>query len=155
MARATAGQAKRSWTRRQAAVAEPLALARRVMQAAQRGGQFLGSPGVTSTAASPVTSGSAPVRLATSGVPEAMCSTAGSENPSYSEGTTAISALAARLGELVVADAGDEAHPVAERELGDEPLGRAAGGRLADDDQVHIPLGGQLRRPRAARWRCP
>ena len=42
----------------------------------------------------PSTSGSAPVRLAISGVPEAMCSTAGSENPSYSEGTTAISALA-------------------------------------------------------------
>ena len=49
---------------------------------------------MTRTAASPVTSGSAPARLATSGVPEAMCSTAGSENPSYSEGTTAISALA-------------------------------------------------------------
>ena len=41
-----------------------------------------------------MTSGSAPVRLATSGVPEAMCSTAGSEKPSYSDGTTAISALA-------------------------------------------------------------
>ena len=35
------------------------------------------------------------MRLAMSGVPEAMCSTAGNENPSYSEGTTAISALAA------------------------------------------------------------
>ena len=54
------------------------------------------SPGGTRTAASPVTSGSAPDRLATSGVPEAMCSTAGSENPSYSEGTTATSALASR-----------------------------------------------------------
>ena len=43
-----------------------------------------------------MTSGSAPVRLATSGVPEAMCSTAGSEKPSYSDGTTAISALASR-----------------------------------------------------------
>jgi hypothetical protein len=53
-----------------------------------------GSPGLTRSAASPVTSGSAPVRLAISGVPEAMCSTAGSENPSYSEGTTAISAVA-------------------------------------------------------------
>ena len=44
---------------------------------------------------SPTTSGSAPVRLTISGVPDAMCSTAGSENPSYSEGTTATWALAA------------------------------------------------------------
>ena len=64
------------------------------MQVAQRGRELLGVAGLTSSAASPVTSGSAPVRLAISGVPEAMCSTAGSENPSYSEGTTAISALA-------------------------------------------------------------
>ena len=53
-----------------------------VVQLPQRGRQLLGVPRVTSSAASPVTSGSAPVRLAISGVPEAMCSTAGSENPS-------------------------------------------------------------------------
>src|SRR5207245_1383868 len=67
-----------------------------VVQPPQHGREFLVLAGVTRTAASPVTSGSAPVRLATSGVPEAMCSTAGSEKPSYSDGTTAISALASR-----------------------------------------------------------
>ena len=102
------------------------------------------SPGVTSSAASPATSGSAPVRLATSGVPEAMCSTAGSENPSYSEGTTAISALAMQLGQLGVADPADEPHPVAQRQLADEPLGRAARGGLADHDQLGVALGGEL-----------
>src|SRR5690606_41874420 len=34
------------------------------------------------------------LRLATSGVAQAMCSTAGSENPSYSDGTTEISEVA-------------------------------------------------------------
>jgi hypothetical protein len=38
------------------------------------------------------------------------------------------------LGELGVADAVHEAHPLAQRELGGEALGRAAGRRLADDD---------------------
>ena len=45
-------------------------------------------------AASPTTSGSAPPVVATSGVPHAIPSMAGSENPSYSDGTTATSASA-------------------------------------------------------------
>ncbi|PQM44451.1 hypothetical protein C1Y40_05388 [Mycobacterium talmoniae] len=45
----------------------------------------------------PRTSGSAPARLATIGVPLAIASTAGSEKPSYSEGMQAISADANRL----------------------------------------------------------
>ena len=56
------------------------------------------SPGATSRAHSPsgpTTSGSAPARLATIGVPLAMASTAGSENPSYSEGMQATSATPA------------------------------------------------------------
>ena len=40
----------------------------------------------------PATSGRAPPVVATSGVPQAMASMAGSENPSYSDGTTASSA---------------------------------------------------------------
>jgi hypothetical protein len=40
----------------------------------------------------PTTSGSAPARVATSGVAQAIASIAGSENPSYSDGTTATSA---------------------------------------------------------------
>ena len=66
-----------------------------VEQRAERGGEFLRRrQAVTSSAASPVTSGSAPARLAISGVPDAMCSTAGSENPSYMDGITATSAEA-------------------------------------------------------------
>src|ERR671910_658107 len=55
------------------------------------------SPGGTTRAVSPsrpTTSGSAPPDVATSGVPHAMASMAGSEKPSYSEGTTASSASA-------------------------------------------------------------
>lgn len=55
------------------------------------------SPGGTSkpvTPSSPTTSGSAPPVVVTSGTPHAMASTAGRENPSYSEGTTATSASA-------------------------------------------------------------
>jgi len=46
------------------------------------------------TPSSPTTSGKAPPRVATSGTPHAIDSTAGSENPSYSDGTTATSAWA-------------------------------------------------------------
>ena len=46
------------------------------------------------TPCSPTTSGSAPPVVATSGTAQAIASIAGSENPSYSEGTTAISASA-------------------------------------------------------------
>src|SRR5882757_7467912 len=56
-------------------------------------------PGRTNRAHSPsvpTTSGSAPARLATIGVPLAIASTAGSENPSYSEGMHATSADASR-----------------------------------------------------------
>ena len=42
----------------------------------------------------PTTSGTAPPVVATSGTPHAIASTAGSENPSYSDGTTATSASA-------------------------------------------------------------
>ena len=56
-----------------------------------------GSSGVTNKAVSPsvpTTSGSAPPVVATSGTPHAMASMAGSENPSYSDGTTATCASA-------------------------------------------------------------
>ena len=54
-------------------------------------------PGGTSrpvTPLSPTTSGSAPPVVARSGVPQAMASIAGNENPSYKDGTTASSASA-------------------------------------------------------------
>src|SRR5215470_10176774 len=95
VARATAGQANRSWTRCQAAWPS---LARRSGESSRSrsaAASSSGSPGVTCTAVSPTTSGSAPVRLTISGVPDAMCSTAGNENPSYRDGTTATCALAA------------------------------------------------------------
>ena len=93
---ATAGQANRSPTRRTARSASAARSAGESCSRRSTAASSSLSPGVTRVAASPVTSGSAPDRLATSGVPDAMCSTAGSENPSYSEGTTAISALASR-----------------------------------------------------------
>ena len=65
-----------------------------------------------------------------------MCSTAGSEKPSYSDGTTAISEVAMQLAQLVVADAVHEPHPVAEGQLADEPLGRPARVGLADHGEV-------------------
>ena len=40
----------------------------------------------------PMTSGTAPPVVPTSGVPQAIASMAGREKPSYSDGTTAISA---------------------------------------------------------------
>src|SRR5271157_3870290 len=94
---ATAGQANRSLTRRSARSARAARSAGEWFSRRSTAVSSSSSPGVTRTAASPVTSGSAPVRLATSGVPEAMCSTAGSENPSYSDGTTAVSALASSV----------------------------------------------------------
>src|SRR5579863_3168106 len=96
VARATAGQANRSPTRRSARSASAARSAGSSCSRRSTAASSSLSAGVTRTAASPVTSGSAPQRLATSGVPDAMCSTAGSENPSYSEGTTAIAALASR-----------------------------------------------------------
>src|SRR5947208_5684538 len=93
---ATAGHANRSPTRRSPRSASAARSAGEWYSRRSTAASSSSSPGVTRTAASPVTSGSAPVRLATSGVPEAMCSTAGSEKPSYSDGTTAISALASR-----------------------------------------------------------
>ena len=96
VARATAGQANRSPTRRRARSASAARSAGESCSLLSTPASSSLSAGVTKAAASPVTSGSAPARLATSGVPEAMCSTAGSENPSYSEGTTATSALASR-----------------------------------------------------------
>ncbi len=89
------------------------------------------------------------------GVPEAMCSTAGSENPSYSDGTTAISALAissARSSSLIPLT---NLHPVAEGQLADEPLRRAAGGGPADHGQHGVSFGGELGRPPAAASRSP
>ncbi len=56
-----------------------------------------GSPGGTSRAASPSgprTSGRAPPALATTGASHAIASTAGSENPSYSDGTATAEASA-------------------------------------------------------------
>ena len=56
-----------------------------------------GSFGRTSSAETPfgpATSGSAPPVVAMSGTPQAMASIAGNEKPSYSDGTTAISAWA-------------------------------------------------------------
>ena len=106
VARATADQANRSWTRRSAAAPSRSRSAGLSQQPAQRGGELLGVArldqhgGVAGRPRAARRSG-----CATSGVPEAMCSTAGSEKPSYSEGTTAISALASELGQLVVADA--------------------------------------------------
>src|ERR1017187_7574466 len=94
VARATADQANRSRARSSARSASAARSAGESWSRLSTAASSSSSPGVTRTAASPVTSGSAPVRLATSGVPDAICSTAGSENPSYSEGTTAISLLA-------------------------------------------------------------
>src|ERR1700677_2248526 len=94
VALATAAQANRSLTRASARSASAARSAGEACTRLSTAASPSSSPGVTRTAASPVTSGRAPVRLATSGVPDAMCSTAGSEKPSYSEGTTAISALA-------------------------------------------------------------
>ena len=95
VAAATAGQANRCATRSSAAADSRSRSAGVSCSRRSAAASSCSSPGATSRAASPVTSGSAPVRLATSGVPDAICSTAGSENPSYSDGTTAISALAA------------------------------------------------------------
>src|SRR5215470_8549336 len=95
VARATAGQANRSWTRCQAAWPSRAHRSGESSRSRSAAASSSGSPGATCTAVSPTTSGSAPVRLTISGVPDAMCSTAGSENPSYRDGTTATWALAA------------------------------------------------------------
>src|SRR5215475_1743239 len=95
VARATAGQANRSWTRCQAAWPSRARRSGESSRSRSAAASSSGSPGVTCTAVSPATSGSAPVRLTISGVPDAMCSTAGSENLSYRDGTTATWALAA------------------------------------------------------------
>src|SRR5947209_791812 len=91
---ATAGQANRSLTRRSARSDSAARSAGAPSSRRSTAARCSSSPGLNRTAASPATSGSDPESLATSGVPEPMCSTAGSENPSYSEATTAISALA-------------------------------------------------------------
>ena len=87
----------------------------------------------------PATSGIAPPVVATSGVPVAMASAAGSENPSYSEGTQAICAPAHQVDEFGVADALDEVDGAF------EPVPRRwprrpgpSSGALADDDQVRV-----------------
>ncbi len=54
--------------------------------AARRPSAIAAGVGSTSTAASPATSGIAPRLLATTGDPQAMASTTGSPNPSYSDG---------------------------------------------------------------------
>lgn len=102
------------------------------------------SPGSTRIAASPTTSGSAPVRLATSGVPEAMCSTAEQREALVQRGHRGDLGTGQQLAQLLVGDTGDETHPVAEGQLPDELVGRAAGRRPADHDDVHVALGGQL-----------
>src|SRR3954469_18844722 len=49
-----------------------------------------------------------------------------------------------QLAQLLVGDAGDEAHPVAEGQLGHELVGGAAGRGPADDDHVDVAFGGEL-----------
>ena len=79
---ATAGQANRSLTRRSARSDSAARSAGEPSSRRSTAARCSSSPGLNRTAASPATSGSDPESLATSGVPEAMCSTAGSENPS-------------------------------------------------------------------------
>ena len=76
--------------------------------------------------------------VATSGVPVAMASAAGSEKPSYREGTQATAARADQVDEFGVGDALDELdgafEAVALDGLGDRPVV----GALADDDEVGV-----------------
>src|SRR5262249_24064227 len=67
------------------------------------------SPGCTRravTPSSPTTSGKAPPDVLTNGTPQAIASTAGSENPSSSDGTTATDAWAysSTIRSLLTAD---------------------------------------------------
>ena len=50
-----------------------------------------------------------------------------------------------QFGELVVADAADELDLAVQREVGQQPRGRAVRRELADEDQLGVPLGDQLR----------
>ena len=84
VAAATAGQLNRSRTRRSGPVRQRVPLGGGVEQPAQRGRELLDVARRDQVGARrrPTTSGIAPVRLATSGVPEAISSAAGSEKPS-------------------------------------------------------------------------
>ena len=155
VALATACQAKRSATLASAACDSRSRSAGESCSSRRAAHSSSASPGVTSSAASPVTSGSAPVRLATSGVPEAMCSTAGSEKPSYSDGTTAISALATSSASSV------SLMPLTNCTLSasdSSPSSRCVGPsgyELADQRQRHVPLGGELGEGAQQRARRP